>query len=193
MILDQLYWENRYRKGNTGWDLGHISQPLKTIIDKIENKSSRILIPGAGNTYEVEYLLEKEFEDITVLDIALPPILYLRKRLKKNKNVRIIHNDFFNHDDNYDIILEQTFFCALESRFRESYIKKSYELLRENGYIEGVLFDFNLESNEPPYTGSKEEYISLFEKEFEIIHLSRCLNSEKSRQGKELVIKMIRK
>jgi hypothetical protein len=193
MILNESYWEHRYKTGNTGWDLGQLSQPLKTIIDEIENKNSRILIPGAGNAYEAEYLLEKGFKDITVLDLALPPLKYLESRIKDNKNIRIIHENYFNHIDNYDLILEQTFFCALEPRFRESYVKKSYELLRKNGHMEGVLFDFNSVSNNPPFTGTKDEYMNLFDTDFEILKLSRCLNSEKSREGKELVIKMKRK
>ena len=50
------YWTNRYSKAKTGWDIGYPSTPLKTYFDQLENKDLRILIPGAGNAYEAEYL-----------------------------------------------------------------------------------------------------------------------------------------
>lgn len=190
MILDQNYWENRYKEGTTAWDLGHTSQPLKTIIDKIENKNCSILIPGAGNAYEAEYLIKKGFKNITILDIALHPLELLNKKLNKYSDYRLIHRNYFDHTGSYDVILEQTFFCALEPRFRESYVNKSYELLKDNGRLEGVLFDFKSKRDEPPYSGTKKEYSRLFSKKFEILEIARCLNSEKSRLGKELIIKM---
>jgi methyl halide transferase len=50
------YWTNRYETASTGWDLGEPSMPLKTYIDQLENTAIKILIPGAGNAYEAEYL-----------------------------------------------------------------------------------------------------------------------------------------
>ena len=44
-----------------GWDLGEVSPPIKSYIDTLEDKNIRILIPGCGNTYEAEYLLEQGF------------------------------------------------------------------------------------------------------------------------------------
>jgi hypothetical protein len=190
MKHDQNYWQKRYVDHITGWDLGRASKPLKSIVDKIENKELHILIPGAGNAYEAEYLIDKGFSNITVLDIALQPLLQLKERLKNTDAIAIVQNDFFKHEGSYDLILEQTFFCALESRFRESYINKCHELLKKNGCIEGVLFDFESKTNEPPYPATIKEYTNLFQKKFDIIILERCLISEEARQGKELIIKM---
>ena len=68
--LDQAYWDAQYKAKATGWDLGQVSPPLQDYIDTLENKNSSILIPGCGNTYEAEYLLQKGFTNITVIDIA---------------------------------------------------------------------------------------------------------------------------
>lgn len=54
--LNKSYWENRYTNNLIGWNIGYISTPLKTYIDQIKDKSLKILIPGAGNSYEAEYL-----------------------------------------------------------------------------------------------------------------------------------------
>ena len=50
------YWINRYKEERTGWDIGYPSTPLKEYIDQLQDKNLRILIPGAGNGYEAEYL-----------------------------------------------------------------------------------------------------------------------------------------
>jgi hypothetical protein len=189
---DRNYWEERYLNKATGWDLGHVSRPLKEIIDGIENKKCRILIPGAGNSFEAEYLLKRGFSKVTVLDIAAAPLVQLKKRLKKKGGIQIVQEDFFHHVGTYDLILEQTFLCTLESRFRENYMNKSYELLEKDGYIKGVLFDFESQINEPPYTATRKEYIDLFQKRFEIVKIEKCLISEHSRKGKELIIKIKR-
>ncbi|WP_292889172.1 SAM-dependent methyltransferase [Nonlabens sp.] len=190
MKHDQHYWQKRYEEHTTSWDLGHASSPLKSIIDKSDHKEAPILIPGAGNAYEALYLIKKGFNNVTVLDIAIQPLLQLKEKITNATGIHIIHEDFFEHQGSYDLIIEQTFFCALEPRFRESYINKCHELLNTNGCIEGVLFDFKTTSNEPPYTATKKEYINLFQKKFNIIKLDRCLISEDTRQGKELIIKM---
>ncbi|MEP0480678.1 MAG: SAM-dependent methyltransferase, partial [Nonlabens sp.] len=150
-------------------------------------------IPGAGNSYEAIYLIESGFTNVTVLDIASQPLESIKKQFELNNNIKTVQNDFFQHTGKYDLILEQTFFCALEPRFRESYIEKSHDLLTENGHVKGVLFDFDSQRTEPPYTGNKEEYIKLFENKFDIIEMNRCLTSEDSRKGKELLINMKKK
>ncbi|MEO9954869.1 SAM-dependent methyltransferase [Nonlabens sp.] len=187
------YWEDRYKNNSTGWDLGHPSLPLTYIINNLLDKNSKILIPGAGNSYEAIYLIESGFTNVTVLDIASQPLESIKKQFELNNNIKTVQNDFFQHTGKYDLILEQTFFCALEPRFRESYIEKSHDLLTENGHVKGVLFDFDSQRTEPPYTGNKEEYIKLFENKFDIIEMNRCLTSEDSRKGKELLINMKKK
>ena len=192
MKLDSSYWEQRYLNKNTAWDLGKVSTALKSIIDKIEDKNLRILIPGAGNAHEARYLLANDFKNVTVIDIALAPLKSLKEEIN-DPRLRIIHGDFFEHHGSYDIILEQTFFCALDYRFRESYPKKTYELLNKNGILTGVLFNFDSARTEPPFGGNKKEYKSLFQELFVIDKLEICQNSESSREGKELYIRFKKK
>ena len=54
------------------------------------------------------------------------------------------------------------------------------------GKIAGLLFDFPLTEEGPPYGGSKAEYISLFSEKFRIKTIERAHNSIKPRQNKEL-------
>ncbi|RYZ83937.1 MAG: hypothetical protein EOO68_32290, partial [Moraxellaceae bacterium] len=70
MELNQSFWDERYQKGDTGWDLGAISAPLQQYIDQLSNKQISILIPGCGNAYEAEYLLRHGFTNISLIDIS---------------------------------------------------------------------------------------------------------------------------
>jgi len=54
--FNESYWEDRSTKGQTGWDAGEITTPLKSYVDQLKDKSIRILIPVAGNENEAAYL-----------------------------------------------------------------------------------------------------------------------------------------
>ncbi len=193
IVLDKHYWENRCIENSTGWDLGHASRPIKEYIDSLINTNLKILIPGAGNSYEATYLLKLGFTNVKVLDIAKIPLQNLEDRLQDTSQIHLVQDNFFNHQGSYDLIIEQTFFCALEFRFRESYFQKASQLLNKNGRLAGVLFNFDQERTAPPYGGNKEEYNKLSSPYFKIIKMENCNNSEPSRQGKELFFKLVKR
>ena len=188
-INNKAYWEDKYLKNATGWDLGLVSPPLKAYINQLDNKGLNILIPGAGNSYEAEYLFEQGFLNTKVLDIAQSPLNNLKHRAPKFPDDQLIHQNFFDHDDTYDIIFEQTFFCALPPELRADYVDKMHELLKPKGKLVGLLFTFPLTENGPPFGGSQTEYISLFKEKFDLNILEESYNSFPKRQGNELFIK----
>ncbi len=186
--FNKFYWENNYKNKKMGWDIGYVSTPIKTYIDQLINKETSILIPGAGNAYEAEYLFQTGFKNITVLDIAKQPLRSLQKRVPLFPNKRLVQEDFFEHKEKYDLIIEQTFFCALDPVCRSDYVKKISNLLNDGGKIIGLLFDFPLIDEGPPYGGSLNEYKNTFSKHFKIKILDPCYNSIKPRDGRELFI-----
>ncbi len=191
--MNSEFWSSRYKEGNTGWDIGYISTPIKEYIDQLSHKNLKILIPGAGNSYEAEYLFNNGFKNIWICDIAAEPIRNFKERLPEFPENQILHGDFFKIEDQFDLILEQTFFCALPIDQRENYARKVSELLKINGRICGVLFDFELDAEGPPFGGSKEEYLTYFRPYFEIEVFERCYNSIKPRRGKELFFNFIKR
>ena len=143
--LDGAYWEDQYKAKTTAWDLGEVSPPIKTYIDTLENKNIRILIPGCGNSYEAEYLLEQGFTNISVIDIAPTLVEVLKQKFENNSNIQIILGDFFTHSGKYDLIIEQTFFCALPPPMRQKYVWKMHQLLADEGILAGLLFNRTFE------------------------------------------------
>ena len=122
--LGETFWNNQYVANATGWDLGEVSPPLKAYIDQLTRKNMRILIPGCGNTHEADYLLQQGFTNITVIDIAPTLVAQLTNKFASNPNIKIILGDFFEHVGEYDLILEQTFFCAINPQLRKDYVAK---------------------------------------------------------------------
>ena len=192
--LDKQYWNNRYLQNNTGWDIGYPSTPLKKYIDQLTDKSQSILIPGCGNSYEAEYLLQNGFTNIIVIDIAPFLTAELEKKLNDylNKQLTIITGDFFEFHNQYDLIIEQTFFCALGPSLRKKYVQQVSQLLKPGGKLVGVLFNREFEGG-PPFGGSIGEYTGLFSEKFSIEIMESCYNSISPRAGSELFIKLKRK
>lgn len=184
--LNKSFWDEQYQSSQTSWDIGYISTPIKDYIDQLTNKELKILIPGAGNGYEAEYLWINGFKNIYILDIVEQPLLNFKNRIPEFPESNLIHEDFFLINNTFDLIIEQTFFCALNPNLRESYASKMYNLLKENGKLIGLLFDFELTKDGPPFGGSKEEYSSYFSKYFKMITLEKAYNSIKPRQDREL-------
>jgi SAM-dependent methyltransferase len=183
--LDQNYWDNQYQANATGWDLGQVSPPIKTYIDTIKNKEAKILIPGCGNTYEAEYLLQLGFTNVTVIDIAPTLVENLKQKFANNKNITVILGDFFVHQGKYDFIIEQTFFCALPPTMRQKYVWKMHQLLSDFGKLVGLLFNREFEVS-PPFGGSLKEYEQLFSKAFAFNSISLAGNSIPARANSEL-------
>lgn len=193
--MEQLtadFWNERYRNCQTGWDLQAVSPPIAAYVDGIENKEISILIPGCGNAHEAEYLLEKGFKNVTLVDIAEEAVKRLQQKFSQ-KPIQIIHSDFFHHTGSYDLMLEQTFFCAINPALRKKYVTHTYDLLKENGVLAGLLFNCNFEKQGPPFGGNKEEYLNLFEPYFSIQKMATATNSAKPRSGNELFIELAKK
>nr|WP_179377051.1 methyltransferase domain-containing protein [Winogradskyella wichelsiae] len=184
--LNNNYWADLYIKHKTGWDIGYISTPLRLYIDQIKNKNLKVLIPGAGNSYEAEYLWNNGFKNIYILDFVEQALKNFTNRVPDFPKDQLINSDFFKLNDRFDLILEQTFFCALQPKFRHKYAKQMDQLLRSNGKLVGLFFNFELTTDGPPFGGSLIEYQLLFKQVFKIKILEPAINSIKERQGTEL-------
>lgn len=192
--LNKEYWNERYLQQQTGWDIGAVATPLKAYFDQLVNKDISILIPGCGNAYEAEYLLEQGFTNITLVDIAPAATAALEQKLKQylNKGLKVITGDFFDLKNTFDLIIEQTFFCALHPSLRKAYADKMFSLLNLSGKLVGLMFDRDFVGG-PPFSGNKAAYQQLFSSSFNIHILETAYNSITPRAGTELFVMMTKK
>ncbi|MBC7693997.1 MAG: SAM-dependent methyltransferase [Burkholderiales bacterium] len=190
MELSEEYWNCRYAENNAGWDIGNVSPPIKEYIKQLSNKELAILIPGAGNAYEAEFLYHSGFKNTYVLDFAELPLQNIKKRMPDFPDKQLIQQDFFLHIGQYDLIIEQTFFCAIHPGLRKQYAQHMKSLLKPGGKLVGLLFNDTLNNEPPPFGGNKQEYELLFSELFEIKIMEPCNNSIKPREGRELFVIM---
>ncbi len=186
--LNEQYWDERHKNENTPWCLNHVSPPLKAYFDQLEDKTQSILIPGAGHHFEAQYLLENGFMNVTLCDISAHAIDNIKKKLGEPRGLNYLNEDFFEIDSTYDLIIEQTFFCAIDPSLRERLVDKISKILNPNGKWAGILFATEFQKQGPPFGGSLLEYNYLFGKYLNIKNISMCYNSALPREGNELFI-----
>ena len=192
-FLTESYWNNRYINNDFGWDVGAVTEPLKTYFDQLTNKELQILIPGAGNAWEAEYLTNLGFKNVYVCDLAIEPLNNLQQRCAAINPKHLIHGNFFDLELNFDLVIEQTFFCAINPSLRKKYFEKMHSILRPKGKLAGLLFNDALNKDKPPFGGNKEEYQDYFKELFTVKTYETCYNSIKPREGRELFINLNRK
>ncbi|WP_192821123.1 methyltransferase [Rufibacter sp. LB8] len=192
--LSEAYWSDRYRQGATQWDAGAITTPLKTYLDQVIDKDLKILVPGGGNGHEAEYLHQQGFKKVYLLDFAPEPLANFKARCPDFPEDHLLEQDFFQKTDlTFDLVLEQTFFCALPRPMRVAYARQVFDLLKPSGKLVGVLFSEEFAAEGPPFGGNAFEYQAYFEPYFHFKHFALCYNSIKPRQGKELFMVLERR
>jgi len=191
--LSEQFWDTRYCNQNIGWDLGEISTPLKEYFNQLTNKNLKILIPGGGNSYEAEYLHNNGFTNVFVVDLSKTALNNIQKRVPTFPKNHLIHQNFFDLDLTFDLVIEQTFFCALNPNLRPKYVQKMSRIIKKNGKLVGLLFNDPLNDDHPPFGGNKEEYLEYFKSYFSIEIMEKSYNSVESRKERELFVKLVKK
>ena len=189
-MLDENFWNNKYLNNEAAWDIGYISTPIKEYIDQLKNKGLKIIIPGCGNAYEAEYLFKNGFSNVFLIDFSPTALKQFSERVPQFPKEQLICDNFFNHTEKYDLMFEQTFFCALDSSLRKIYANKMYQLLKPEGKLVGLLFNIPLNSDKPPFGGNEIEYRKLFSENFKISMMQVAYNSIPQRTGNELFFKL---
>jgi hypothetical protein len=188
------FWQKRWLTNKTGWDIGYAAPPIASYIDTIKNKDIKILIPGAGNAYEAEYLYNHGFANVYVMDIAAQPLENLSSRVPGFPKEHLLNEDFFAHTGQYDLVFEQTFFVAIDPDLRTGYIQKMHELLKPGGILAGLLiFDKEPSPGGPPFIDTFEGYRKYFYNDlFKVKRFETAENSIKPRAGREIFFELIK-
>lgn len=192
-MLTKDYWQDRYEDNRIGWDAGQITTPIKEYFDKIADKSLKLLIPGCGNAHEATYLFEQGFTNLYLCDWAQAPLDNFAAQNPSFPKEQLICANFFElQEDNFDYVLEQTFFCALDPTLRPQYALKMSQILKKEGKLVGLLFGSEGISGKEgvPYGGTREEYLNYFTPLFSTVSIEPCLNSIPPRLGSELFIEL---
>ena len=173
-VSDYKFWDQCYKDNNIGWDLGRVTPVFKKWSDNLKKKS-KILVPGAGNGYDPLYF-SNSGHDVTAVDFSNTAVKHMKKRAKKNKvSLNIIEYNYFNllnlYRNEFDYIIEYTFFCAIDPLNRSKYIDVSHKLLKDNGTLIGLFLPLNKQTSDggPPFAVREKEIEAIFSKKFDMI------------------------
>lgn len=190
--LDANYWQGRWQRDETGWDVGYATPPIAHFLDRLPNRQLRVLIPGAGNAWEAELAWRLGFENVWVVDLAQDAIQRFLARVPNFPPRQAVVGDFFALEGPFDVVVEQTFFCALNPARRQAYADHMARLLPEGGVLAGLLFNDALNTDRPPFGGNPTEYAAYFQPYFSFRRWEAAADSIAPRAGREWWMELVR-
>lgn len=181
-------WQGHYDSGDLPWDLGEISPAIKRLWVEKKLVPGKAIVPGCGRGHEVAFLSAKGFQ-VTGVDYAPGAVASLQRSLAEKKlRARILHQNFFDldpsHDGVYDLMLEQTFFCAISPAYRGLYVKTAARILKPGGLLAGLFYETGEEEG-PPFNTTQADVRTHFADDFEIETLHKTPHSIARRLNKE--------
>jgi len=189
-FFEKDYWNKLFKSNKLSWDIGYASPAIVEYFEQITDKNAKILVAGAGKGYETEWLWNNNFKNTYYLDFAIEAIKSFKQRMPQFPDSNIIIEDFFEHNGQYDFIVEQTFFTSFHPKQRKNFVDKIHELLSSQGKYVGLFFTNDFGLSYPPFAATKKEYYELFAKKFEFKIFEIAYNSIKPRKGREFFFVM---
>lgn len=200
---DAAFWAELYRSGDTGWDQGGPSPGLVDFLKEPVGAHGRAplrpglaLVPGCGHGHDGRALAAAGFEVIG-LDVVKKAVEDASRMTEAEgfKNVRFERADFLHLPARlrgpYDLIFENTFFCAIDPDHRDRYVDTAADLLKPGGLLLGVFYNIQPETG-PPFGATREELLDRFSRRLTLV-LDRVPRSIPRREGKELLMLWQRK
>src|SRR5699024_9378802 len=121
-MLNKEYWDDKWIRGESGWDLGKPSPPLMQYIRTSIPKEARIIIPGSGRGYEAGTAFQEGYVNVFYNDISPFAVREFRSLYPEFPEEQILLSDFFLLNEKFDFCLEQTSFCAHPPSRRLEYL-----------------------------------------------------------------------
>lgn len=189
-VSDASFWEERYRVGQSGWDLGRPAPPFEALLAASDRPTpGRLAVVGCGRGNDALLFARHGFA-VTGFDFA-PSAIEAARAAAGRAGVRgaFVQTDLFTlpatYAGQFDYVLEHTCFCAIDPARRLEYVDVVRDLLRPGGELIALFFAHD-RSGGPPFTTDVAEVRRLFSGAFTIDRLEPAANSVESRRGQEL-------
>jgi predicted TPR repeat methyltransferase len=171
------HWQNVYETKNldeVSWTQKIPQTSLDLIEEVSKGKSSKIIDIGGGDSNLVDFLLEKGFENISVLDISAKALEKAKSRLEAQaENVDWIVTDIteFKTSTEYDIWHDRAAFHFLTI---QDEIKKYVEIVRSAVSDTLIIGTFSVDgpqkcSGLPILQYNEERLKNIFSQDFELV------------------------
>ncbi len=183
------FWEEIYRAGRAGWDLGGPTPVFKHLLDEHKFPPGKLIVPGAGRGHDARLFAQHGF-DVTAVDFAVDAVEAMRAMNDRHMPIKVLRSDIFQLprelDGAFDYLLEYTCFCAIDPSRRAEYADVVNRLLKAGGVYIDLAFPLDQHAGGPPYTVSVPEIMRLFgERGFRLLERGRSELTVKPRRDRE--------
>ncbi len=140
-------WDQRYRGGSDGWELGHAAPPLEQFLKtdpRAPQPPAPVLVPGCGRGHEAALLAHLGFAALG-LDFSGEALAEARRLHGDDRTeLRWLQADLLDGAALESVgvstaslggVLEHTCFCAIEPANRERYLQQLHRLLAPGGWL----------------------------------------------------------
>ena len=168
-------WNRRYVEGTDRWTL---DAPPRVIAElaagellDLSTDPRRVLIPGAGTGADAEGWARAGHE-VVALDWAELAVEAMKARREATGlSFTPRREDIFALPDDlrgtFDVVWEQTCFCAIYPERRSEYVASMHGALREGGEVVGLFWHHSMEGG-PPFDITPDEVRAQFGDRFEL-------------------------
>jgi SAM-dependent methyltransferase len=160
-------WEGRYRRADTPWDLGAPPPALLALLEELaaHGERLRVLVPGAGSGHDAIAWAAAGHE-VTALDVAPTAVELARGRAHGLRVLMdVVLADLFDlprsFRDAFDVVWEQTCFCAVPLERRPAYVEAMCSALRRGGIFYGLFWHHGRPGG-PPFDVTTAQVRELF-------------------------------
>jgi SAM-dependent methyltransferase len=191
-VDDPQFWENIYLEDDAGWDLNGVTPIFETLSKSLTK--GNVCFLGSGRGYDAVQFAKMNF-DVTAVDFAPSAIKAVNVLAKKSDlSIQTIQDDIFSltpeYANTFDLIIEQTCFCAIHPSRRKDYEKLAKSLLKPSGKLIGLWFPLDKKTDEggPPWGTTINEVKSIFNSGWSIEKEEFSAQSIAPRKGREKLI-----
>ncbi|KDP29557.1 hypothetical protein JCGZ_19270 [Jatropha curcas] len=155
-------WEKCWEQGLTPWDLGQPTPVLLHLHRTGALPMGRALVPGCGSGHDVFAIASPE-RYVVGLDVSGQAIKKAEELSSSSPNANcftFLKADFFtwHPPELFDLIIDYTFFCAIEPEMRARWALKIQDLLKPDGELITLIFPIDDHVGGPPYKVSVSDY-----------------------------------
>jgi len=154
------FWESRYEAEPVPhWDAGAPAPPFETVLRDRDllPPPLRVVVPGCGTGHDAVHWAEAGHEVLGV-DFASRAVAAGRARAAAHgvdDRCRFEQGDLFELGERYpaafDVWLEYTCFCAIDSARRAEYARSAAKALRPGGLLVGLFYPNREGDDGPPF------------------------------------------
>ena len=198
------FWEQLYREGQDGWELGVPAPPLVAWLDRggrftaLEGTGpARIAVPGSGRGHDARLLVRRGYRawgfDFAAAAVTQAAALARRAGMTVAYEQRDVFTLGVAYAGFFDGVWEYTCFCAIDPARREEYVRTVRAILRPGGTLLACFFPLRDGEEGPPFPVSRPEVKRLLAPHFTIVESGPPAVSAERRQGLEWLVRAERR